>query len=335
MLAAGRVYEPGITVVRLRRLYGDNCHYCGRAMYFGPKLKGVWEPTRATFDHQVPVSHGGDHVLANVTLACHECNLMKSATTAEVFKERLKRIESRVTTPIAAVASLLELAFEQRITDLGGRVVGRYFNKETPVEVVCAQGHVSFPHPGSVFGGQGICRKCAGAARAIPRKRDAEAKFRRLIEENSGRVLGAYVNAQTPVAVQHLECGRYSFPHPVSVIAGCGFCQSCAAKKSNAPVRGRNAERFRDLMERTHGSQVLGEYRDSHTKVDVIHSCGRRVSIRPYHAFAGHSPCRPCAISDAHKRRKLQAAMKGRAGECEAGPRSPAGPRSRVRGVTG
>ncbi len=44
------------------------CRYCGNDMGYN----------QATFDHKIPVSHGGKNVMSNLVLCCRECNVQKS-----------------------------------------------------------------------------------------------------------------------------------------------------------------------------------------------------------------------------------------------------------------
>lgn len=53
-------------------------------------------------------------------------------------------------------------AFQARVQELGGTVIGEYVNNLTPVRVRCPEGHQSAPIPNNVLRGTGICRSCAG-----------------------------------------------------------------------------------------------------------------------------------------------------------------------------
>lgn len=55
------------------RASGGRCHVCGRAWAEG----GAWQG-----DHVIPISRGGLHVLANLRVACPDCNRRKSARKA-------------------------------------------------------------------------------------------------------------------------------------------------------------------------------------------------------------------------------------------------------------
>jgi len=52
---------------------GRRCIYC---------LK---KPDRATWDHIVPLSEGGEDNYENLCIACHKCNHQKGNLSAEMF----------------------------------------------------------------------------------------------------------------------------------------------------------------------------------------------------------------------------------------------------------
>jgi hypothetical protein len=59
-------------------------------------------------------------------------------------------------------SSRTEIAFRDRVNDLGGVVIGEYINCDTPIHVKCAVGHDGYPEPNSVLHGRGLCLKCKG-----------------------------------------------------------------------------------------------------------------------------------------------------------------------------
>lgn len=69
--------DSGITHTALREIHGDSCVYCGVTMNFDRRKRGDVLPNRATIEHAVPISLGGNHVWSNVTLACHACNVSR------------------------------------------------------------------------------------------------------------------------------------------------------------------------------------------------------------------------------------------------------------------
>ena len=85
---AGVETDPGVTVLALRKIHGDDCCYCGVQMTFkrGKRGEGI-NPHRATLEHILPITRGGGHTFANTALACHHCNVTKNDRTIEEWKE--------------------------------------------------------------------------------------------------------------------------------------------------------------------------------------------------------------------------------------------------------
>jgi 5-methylcytosine-specific restriction endonuclease McrA len=67
--------DADISILGLRKRDGDQCAYCDNSLIFG-KTNG-YEPLKATIDHVLPLSLGGEHSWDNVVLACSACNSSK------------------------------------------------------------------------------------------------------------------------------------------------------------------------------------------------------------------------------------------------------------------
>lgn len=78
----GRELDKGITVIRLRKLYGDACPYCSCRMDFKAGTQGEYNKKRASIEHIIPISKGGTHTWDNVILACLGCNLARGNRAA-------------------------------------------------------------------------------------------------------------------------------------------------------------------------------------------------------------------------------------------------------------
>jgi hypothetical protein len=108
-------------------------------------------------------------------------------------------------------------AFRAGIAAQGGSVIGDYVNAKTPVACICAAGHECKAWPEVVKRGDNMCRVCAGQDPQFA----AEA-FRGVIALRGGRVVGEYVNSQTPI-----ECmcprGHLCAPLPNNVQRGQGM----------------------------------------------------------------------------------------------------------------
>lgn len=64
------------------------CAYCGFTMILRPANRR--DPLRATLDHVVARSKGGDDTLGNTVAACEACNTSKGNMDADLFK-RIRR----------------------------------------------------------------------------------------------------------------------------------------------------------------------------------------------------------------------------------------------------
>lgn len=73
------LYSDPDLIAAVRARDGDRCRYCGR--------KVSWTNRRgssgATFDHVIPIPHGGLNTLENVVVACRGCNSGKRSRTPE------------------------------------------------------------------------------------------------------------------------------------------------------------------------------------------------------------------------------------------------------------
>ena len=118
-----------------------------------------------------------------------------------------------------------ELNFRAMVTELGGTVIGPYVRSGAPVECVCRAGHTCHPRPNHVQKGQGICGKCAGNDPA-----QAEAKFRRMITELGGTVIGTYKGNRVPIKCICPE-GHACRPWPAGIRQGQGMCEKCAGRE--------------------------------------------------------------------------------------------------------
>lgn len=77
------VSDSGISVLALRRRFGDNCQYCTIPLDFKAAKRGMIAPARASIEHVLPLSKGGTHTWDNVTLICHRCNTSKNCKTLD------------------------------------------------------------------------------------------------------------------------------------------------------------------------------------------------------------------------------------------------------------
>ena len=89
----------------------DRCRYCGCQVRWGNQ-RG---PMGATYDHVVPIKHGGTNTIGNVVIACRGCNSRKRHLTLEEAGMRLLRAGSM------GAPSVLEVPSSSRSTRGSGR----------------------------------------------------------------------------------------------------------------------------------------------------------------------------------------------------------------------
>jgi hypothetical protein len=105
-------------------------------------------------------------------------------------------------------------------------VTGGYAGAHVPVSCVCPAGHPCWPTPHGLRRGYGMCDACGRLSRVVTRMSRSEARFRARILELGGRVVGPYLNSQTPV-----DCicpnGHRCSPAPSNTMQGVGMCRVC------------------------------------------------------------------------------------------------------------
>lgn len=172
--------------------------------------------------------------------------------------------------------------FYARVAERGARVVGTYVNAYTPVHVVCADGHDSYPWPTSVQQGRGTCRVCAGRDPATTRA----AVFGR-VAELGGRVVGPYMDTTTPV---HIVCadGHDCYPRPSGILQGQGVCRTCAGKD---PAAAKASFYFRISAM---SARVVGPYVSTNVPVHVVCAAGHDCYPWPTTVQQGGGVCRRC-----------------------------------------
>jgi hypothetical protein len=176
--------------------------------------------------------------------------------------------------------------FHQRITELGGIVIGKYTNANTPVECLCPEGHQCTPQPRSIQQGNGMCKTCAGNDPAV-----AAANFHQRITELGGIVIGKYTNKNTPVECLCPE-GHPCTPWPSSIQQGQGMCKTCA-ERDPAVAAANFHQRITEL-----GGQVIGKYTNTNTPVECLCPEGHPCTPRPGDIQQGNGMCKTCAGRD-------------------------------------
>lgn len=101
--------------------------------------------------------------------------------------------------------------------------MGIYVNTDIPIAVQCGKGHIWSPEPPFITSRDHWCIVCAGYCPIA-----AEAKYRKKVAENGGKVLGVYVNVNAAVELECERGHRWS-PQPHSITSMQSWCPKCRA----------------------------------------------------------------------------------------------------------
>lgn len=169
-------------------------------------------------------------------------------------------------------------------------VLGEYINAQTKIKMKHNKcGYEFSVYPASFLSGK-RCRKCAGNTKKTTD--DFKKEVFNLVK-NEYSVLGEYINARTKIKMRHNICGfEYEVKPSVFTSQGnrCPFCDG----------KNKNTNRFKaevfDLVKNEY--EVLGEYKNSQTKILMKHnSCGYEWLVTPNNFLKGRR-CPKCSISN-------------------------------------
>lgn len=161
--------------------------------------------------------------------------------------------------------------FVQRITQLGGKVVGAYLNAYTPVPCLCRNNHKCAPTSTHVSQGEGICKICSGMD-----SKEAERKFREKVRQEGGIVVGPYFTTMLHVACK-CRNGHNCNPLPSSYTRGFGIlCRECY-KERRTKLSAQVFERRITAI----GGKVVGKFVDHKTPVDCKCPNGHDCKLTP------------------------------------------------------
>jgi hypothetical protein len=181
--------------------------------------------------------------------------------------------------------------FLERVRDLGWRVAddGLYVDIDTPVSVVCGNGHALNAKPSNVFSGSS-CGACVRERRIA----ETKTRFLRRLEDLGAQMANVadYVNATTSVDVvcQRQHSGSTV---PGDVLNGAGICARCGRRE-----RSKSCEaRFLSLLEK-YGSRLTdsAQYSGSGVNVAVICRNGHESMVRPNSVNSGGGVCALCTV---------------------------------------
>jgi len=184
-------------------------------------------------------------------------------------------------------------AFLARVEELGATLAegAAYVDAQSPVALICKEGHPCRPRPTHVQQGHDLCAACSGMSSAA-----TEAKFAARVAELGGELApgSVYVNNHTPV---RLRCrrGHRCAPRPHGVLAGQGLCARCYAQDCAAPAEAA----FREAVALAGARFGPGAvYVNSSTPVALLCALNHECSPRPGDVAKGQGPCRVCADKD-------------------------------------
>jgi Zn ribbon nucleic-acid-binding protein len=146
------------------------------------------------------------------------------------------------------------------------------------------------------------CPKCSGLM-----KKDTDT-FKKEVKDlygNEYKVLGEYINSDTRISMKH-SCGNIYEVLPHRFLAG-DKCLSCYGNKKYT------IESFKQKVKEMHGNnfEVLGEYTNNKTPIELKHSCGYVYSTRPDNFLKGHG-CPKCNKSSSKGEISIEANLKKR-----------------------
>lgn len=153
---------------------------------------------------------------------CHtKCGKVFETTTHHFFNRKQRCC--------GKTRKLTHEQFVQRVNDIHGpgsyRVIGRYINKETTVEVEhVACGYTFQAHPNNLGRGMG-CRKCTGLLKQTID--DIRQRVRGIAGAEYVVVSDELVNVSTPVQFRHEACGRTFQMRPTDFLNLGQRCPAC------------------------------------------------------------------------------------------------------------
>ena len=172
-----------------------------------------------------------------------------------------------------------KLDFIKQVENEGYKLIGKYKNVMTKIELECDKHHRYFVVPHSFKGGS-RCPVCSGN-----NSETSKLDFIKQVEKEGYKMLGEYVNNSSKV---ELECDKHHkyFVSPNSFKSGCR-CPICA---------GNNSETAKlDFIKQVEneGYKVIGEYVNNRTKIELECDKHHRYFVAPS-SFKSGSRCPHC-----------------------------------------
>lgn len=171
----------------------------------------------------------------------------------------------------------VEAKFRSIVATKGGVVVGEYAGSLAKVRLRCSHGHEWEVVPNSVANNDTWCPKCVNVARMEA----AKIKFRSVVSEKGGEVLGDYTGTMNKVRLRCVH-GHEWEATPNSVVSLGSWCPTCARQSPEVAET-----KFRAVVA-SKGGEVLGAYVRSKSKIRLRCRHGHEWEAWPPHIVSGH-----------------------------------------------
>ena len=294
-------YEWKITPSSLLR--GHGCPACGKLSNIKSKKK-----THKKFIQEVQDKFNGEYVVLGkyeknsikilVRHNCKKCNYHEwKITPGNLFQgkgcpicRKYKSIKKNTKTKEQFIREI-ERKYNGEYT-----ILGKYINTNSKILVRhnCEKcdNHEYEVRPADILRGKG-CPVCKGGIR-----KTHEEFLKQINEKYHGEysILEKYINDRTKLLVRHNseKCNNYEwYITPNSILRGNG-CPKCAGNIQ------KTTEQFKADLNKQYGNEytVLGEYKNSHTKILVRHNCEKcnyhEWKVTPHSILSGRS-CPVCS----------------------------------------
>lgn len=170
-------------------------------------------------------------------------------------------------------------------------VLEEYINTNTPVKMICPNGHLVTKTSPKHFRRGVKCIYCCGLDKST-----AEKRFMEEADKRGYKVIGDYINTNTPVK---MECPN---GHTVTTITPNNFvnkkqeCSTCTGLSTELRIK-KSKELFFEKANQE-GYKICGEYVNAGTRVEVICPKGHLTSILPTEYLHRNSGCKICVSRD-------------------------------------
>lgn len=181
-----------------------------------------------------------------------------------------------------------EARFRARLTELGAELLDEWRGAAKPHRVSCAAGHESFPRPGDVANGTGICVTCSGLD-----TRQVEATFRSRLNDLGWTLIEPRWLGATRAHLIRCEIGHEMRKLASSVLGKAPSCLVCIRRD---PATAEAA--FRLAVSRFGGEVLEPKWLGTEKPHRVRCAQGHVVTPRPHALAGGQGMCRKCKGKD-------------------------------------